>query len=293
MNKQITLDALASQFAIKQNELNQYESAVYEPAITSLTNEIREWFKSTLDIIPFNLTYSNDMGVELTPVNSDWPSKINIRKKYSYYRDEVKNPYEIYYSAQHSTVDHNNVVYLTMLGKIASNIELIIDSMDNMWVEAYRNIVKPYKEMNNELYKIEQEVNRVKQEIHTTNREGYKAIGFEHTISSQLICEITDYSTGKYELTSKPKQFSLTTGRSRWDYVSVVEYKVIGKGKYNKIQLQVKTHPNHDWTNIEVKQDYFDDFIADVYEWETSGKQSSDYTQIKRYERYEGAKQTA
>jgi hypothetical protein len=54
----------------------------------------------------------------------------------------------------------------------------------------------------------------------------------------------------------------------------------------------VKDHPDRDWMDIEVKQDYFDEFIADVYQWETSGKQISDESQTKRFERYEGAKQT-
>jgi len=39
---------------------------------------------------------------------------------------------------------------------------------------------------------------------------------------------------------------------------------------------------------------YFDEFIADVYQWEASGKQSSDESQTQRFERYsERAKQTA
>ena len=108
------------------------------------------------------------------------------------------------------------------------------------------------------------------------------------------MCEIIDYSNSNYELVSKPKYFNLTTGRGRWDYTNVVEYRVIGLGKYNRIQLMVKDHPDRDWMNVEIKQDYFDEFIADVYQWEASGKQSSDESQTQRFERYsEKAKQTA
>ena len=293
MNKQIILDALASQFATKQNELSQYEAAVYDPAINNLNNEVREWFKTALDIIVHNITYSNGEGIEITPFDERWANKISIRKKYSYYRDENLNPYEIYYSQSHNTVDHNNMFYLTVLGKVASNIELVIDKIDNSWIEAYRNIARPYNDLNNELYKLEQEVNRVKQEIHENNREGYKAVGFEHSVSSQLVCEITDYSIGNYELNTHPKRINLTTGRGKWDYIDVSAYRVIGQGKYNKVSLLVKTQYHHDWTGIEVKQDYFNDFVADVYHWETTGKEISDETQTKRFNRYEGAKQTA
>lgn len=293
MNKQIILDALAAQFATKQNELSQYESAVHYPAINDLNNDVRAWFKTTLDIITHNLTYNNDAGVEITPLDETWSNKISIRRKYSYSRNENQNPFEISYSSSYGTVDHNNMFYLTVLGKVASNIDLIIEKIENNWIEAYRNIAKPYNELTNELYKLEQEVNRVKQEIHENNREAYKAIGFEHSISSQLVCEITDYSTGNYQLNVHPKRINLTTGRGRYDYCNVVAYRVVGPGKYNKVSLLIKSHSNHDWTGIEVKQDYFNDFVADVYQWETNGKQSSDETQTKRFNRYEGAKQVA
>lgn len=293
MNKQIILDALASQFAIKQNELSQYESAVYDPAINNLNNEVREWFKTALDVIVHDITYNNDHGIEITPFNDKWPGRINIRKKYSYSRNENQNPFDINYSSSYGTVEHNNMFYLTVLGKVASNIELIIEKIENTWVEIYQSIKKPYNELGNELYKLEQEVNRVKQDIHENNREAYKAIGFEHSISSQLVCEITDYSTGNYELNVHPKRINLTTGRGRYDYIDVSAYRIVGQGKYNKISLLVKTQYHHDWTGIKVKQDYFNDFVADVYQWETTGKQSSDESQTKRFNRYEGAKQTA
>ena len=292
MNKQIILDALAAQFATKQNELLQYESTVYNPAIDNLNNEVREWFKSTLDVIVHDITYNNDHGIEITPFNDKWPGRINIRKKYSYSKSEI-NPFDITYSSSYGTVEHNNMFYLTVLGKVASNIELVIEKIENTWVEIYRNIKKPYNELGNELYKLEQEVNRVKQEIHENNREGYKAIGFEHSISSQLVCEITDYSTGNYQLNVHPKRINLTTGRGRYDYVDVSAYRVVGQGKYNKVSLLVKTQYHNDWTGIEVKQDYFNDFVADVYHWETTGKEMSDETQTKRFNRYEEAKQTA
>jgi hypothetical protein len=293
MNKQIILDALAAQFATKQNEFLQYETAVYNPAVDNLNNEVREWFKSTLDVIVHDITYNNDHGIEITPFNNKWPGRINIRKKYSYSRNEDQNPFDISYSSSYGTVEHNNMFYLTVLGKVASNIELVIEKIENTWVETYRNIKKPYNNLSDELYKLEQEVNRVKQEIHENNREGYKAIGFEHSISSQLVCEITDYSIGNYELNIHPKRINLTTGRGRYDYVDVVAYRVVGQGKYNKVSLLIKAQPNHEWTDIEVKQDYFNDFVADVYQWETHGKQSSDESQTKRFNRYEGAKQTA
>ena len=293
MNKQIILDALASQFATKQNEFEQYETTVYNPALTGLNKSISDWFSSVLNVSPYSAKYTGDT-LEIVPVEDGrWPSAINIRKQYSY-RDDEDNYYDIDYRSSHTKINTTNMYYLTILGKVAQHIALIIDNIENEWKPAYKTIYQPYWELNGELYKLEQEINRIKQEIHQNNREGYKTVGFQHAISPQLVCEIVDYSTSNYELVSKPKYFNLTTGRGRWDYLGVVEYRVVGLGKYNKVQLMVKDHPDRDWMNVEVKQDYFDEFIADVYQWETNGKQSSDESQTKRFERYsEGAKQTA
>jgi hypothetical protein len=293
MNKQIILDALASQFATKQNEFEQYETTVYNPALVRLNQSIHDWFSSVLSISPYNVKYTENT-LEIVPTEDGrWPSAINIRKQYSY-RDDEDNYYDIDYRSSHTKINTTNMYYLTVLGKVAQHVALIIDNIENEWKPAYKEIYKPYWELNSELYKLEQEINRVKQEIHQNNREAYKEIGFQHTISPQLMCEVIDYSTSNYELVSKPKYFNLTTGRGRWDYTSVVEYRVIGLGKYNRIQLMIKDHPDRDWMNVEIKQDYFDEFIADVYQWEASGKQLSDESQTQRFERYsERAKQTA
>jgi hypothetical protein len=266
---------------------------VYNPALVRLNQSIHDWFSSVLSVSPYNVKFT-DNTLEIVPVeDGNWPGEISIRKHYSY-RDNEDNYYDVNYSSSHSKVSTVNMYYLTTLGKIAQHSALIIDNIENEWKPAYKEIYKPYWELNGELYKLEQEINRIKQEIHQNNREGYKTVGFQHAISSQLICEIVDYSTSNYELVSKPKYFNLTTGRGRWDYLGVVEYRVVGLGKYNKVQLMVKDHPDRDWMNVEIKQDYFDEFIADVYQWETNGKQSSDDSQTQRFERYsERAKQTA
>jgi hypothetical protein len=53
MSKQIILDALASQFSVKQNEFVQYETTVYEPALVELNKTISDWFSSVLEINPY------------------------------------------------------------------------------------------------------------------------------------------------------------------------------------------------------------------------------------------------
>ena len=292
MSKQIILDALASQFAVKQNELVQYETTVYQPAVAKFNESIRDWFGSVLFIRPHSAKYTGDT-LEIVPTEDGrWPSAINIRKHYSY-RDDENNYYDIDYRSSHNKAEMANIYYLTTLGKIAQNVNLIIENIENEWKPAYKAIHTPHYQLISELRTLENEINAVKRDIHTSKRETYKAAGFEHTVSPRLYCKM-NYDTNQYELTEIPTEFNLETGRGKWDYIYVNAYRVVGSAKYNKIALQIKRKGDLHWSDIDVKGDYFDSFIETVYDWETSKKAKSDADETTRYNRYVGqAEQTA
>jgi hypothetical protein len=292
MSKQIILDALASQFATKQNEFIQYETTVYSPALEGLNKSISDWFSSVLSVSPYSAKYTGDT-LEIVPIEDGrWPSAINIRKHYSY-RDDENNYYDVDYRASHNKVDTNNMYYLTTLGKVAQHVALIIDNIENEWKPAYKAIYKPYYELNNELRKLENEINTVKRDIHIAKREEYKVAGFEHTISPYNHCKY-NYDTTQYELVEMLKELRLETGRGKWDYIHINAYRVIGPAKYNKIALQIQKLGNAQWIDIDVKGDYFDSFIETVYDWEISGKARYEAREFEQYNRYIGeAEQTA
>lgn len=292
MSKQIILDALASQFAVKQNELVQYESTVYEPALEGLNKTISDWFSSVLNMSPYSVKLKDDT-LEIIPTNDgNWPSTINIRKHYAY-RDDENNYYEIDYRSSHNKIDKNNIYYLTTLGKIAQHINLITSNIKEEWKPAYKAIYKPHYELISELRTLEQEVNAIKRDIHVSKRESYKVAGFEHTVSPHLHCKF-NYDANQYELVEVPNSFVLDTGRGKWDYTNVNAYRVIGPAKYNKIALRVKRVGDERWSDIDVKHDYFDSFIESVYAWETTNKARRDADETERYNRYtKEAKQTA
>jgi hypothetical protein len=284
MSKQIILDALASQFAVKQNEFIEYESTVYSPALDGLNKSISDWFSSVLSVSPHSAKYTGDT-LEIVPIEDGrWPSAINIRKHYSY-RDDENNYYDVDYRSSHNKVDTNNMYYLTTLGKVAQHVALIIDNIENEWKPAYKAIYKPYYELSNELRKLENEINIVKQDIHTAEREEYKVAGYEHTISPYVGCKM-NYDNDQWELEEMKHEFNLETGRGRWDYVYVNAYRVVGPAKYNKIALQYKRKDDLHWIDIEVKHDYFDSFIETVYDWETNKKAKRDADETERYNRY-------
>jgi len=286
MSKQIILDALASQFAIKQNEFIEFETTVHNPALERLNKSISDWFSSVLNVSPHSAKYTGDT-LEIVPMNEDngrWPSAIHIRKHYSY-RDDENNYYDIDYRSSHNKVDTNNMYYLTILGKMAQHSALIIDNIENEWKPAYKLIHIPHYELSSELGKLEREINQIKQDIDVAKREEYKVAGFEHTISPNLYCKI-NYDTDQYELVEQPRTFQLETGRGKWDYTHVNAYRVVGPAKYNKIALQVKKQDDTRWLDVEVKGDYFDSFIETVYDWERSKRDKYNASETERFNRY-------
>jgi hypothetical protein len=292
MSKQIILDALAAQFAVKQNEFTQYDTTVYQPALAELNKTVSDWFSMVLDLNPYRLTFNGDY-VEITPSDEGkWHSMITIRKNSGWGIE--KDTYSIDYRSGYGKAENQtDMYYLTTLGKVAQNIDLIVENMKSEWKPAHQAIYKPYYELSNELGKLESEINGIKQQIHSDNRETYKAPGFEHTVTSQLACKM-NYDTNEYELKTVPYTIRLETGSGKWDYMWVNAYKVIGPAKYRKIAIQVKRNEGDErWEDIEVKGEFFDQFIAEVYNWETRLREKRDEDETKRYNKFVEAKQTA
>lgn len=292
MSKQIILDALASQFAAKQNEFTQYETTVYHPALDVLNLSVKDWFSRVLEINPYNLTFHGDY-IEITPSDEGkWHSTITVRRSSGWGIE--KDTYLIDYRSGYGKAENEtDMYYLTTLGKIAQNIDLIVENLKSEWKPAHKAIYKPYYELSNDLGTLEREINTVKQQIHADNRETYKVPGFEHTLTSQLACKM-NYDTNEYELKTVPYTVRLETGSGKWDYMWVNAYKVIGPAKYRKIAIQVKRDENAErWEDVEVKGEFFDQFISEVYNWETRLREKRDEDETQRYNRFVEAKQTA
>jgi len=292
MSKQIILDALAAQFAVKQNEFTQYDTTVYQPALAELNKTVSDWFSRVLELNPYRLTFNGDY-VEITPSDEGkWHSMITIKRNSGWGIE--KDTYSIDYRSGYGKAENQtDMYYLTTLGKVAQNIDLIVENMKSEWKPAHQAIYKPYYELSNELGKLESEINGIKQQIHSDNREVYKAPGFEHTVTSQLACKM-NYDTNEYELKTVPYTIRLETGSGKWDYMWVNAYKVIGPAKYRKIAIQVKRNEGDErWEDVEVKGEFFDQFIAEVYNWETRLREKRDEDETKRYNKFVEAKQTA
>lgn len=292
MSKQIILDALASQFAAKQNEFTQYETTVYHPALDVLNLSVKDWFSRVLEINPYNLTFHGDY-IEITPSDEGkWHSTITVRRSSGWGIE--KDTYLIDYRSGYGKAENQtDMYYLTTLGKIAQNIDLIVENLKSEWKPAHKAIYKPYYELSNDLGTLEREINTVKQQIHADNRETYKVRGFEHTLTSQLACKM-NYDTNEYELKTVPYTVRLETGSGKWDYMWVNAYKVIGPAKYRKMAIQVKRDENAErWEDVEVKGEFFDQFISEVYNWETRLRAKRDEDETQRYNRFVEAKQTA
>lgn len=289
MNKQIILDALTLQHATKENEFLQFESTTHNPALTKLNESISNWLADNMNLNLHKVKFYSNI-LEITPPFNEekvWPNKIEIRK----YQDvKDKNYYEINYTSNCHKVNENNIDYLTTLGRIAAHFPLITEKIESKWQLEYDEIIKPYYVMTSELRKLEQEMKTIKQEIDNHNRDAYKAKGFQHTLSPWLNCTYVGKEDKAYELIECKKVLQLQIGKGKWDCVYVNTYRVVGPTKYNKIAIQIKKDIDAPWVDIKVKNDYFNNFINDVYMWEIYGKEIVDTRQTDSYNAYMGKK---
>jgi hypothetical protein len=287
MDKQVIIDALDAQIKVKQEERNQYEKTIYLPALAELDESIKQWLSSELSMDVYEVKYKGDNDLDIIPTiigSGTWTYTISILKRSDY---GGKYFYEINYRSSLGKVQDDNIYYLTTLGKIAANFSVITEKMENDWENTYQVIRQPYIQLKSKLNDLEYEVNKLAAEKAVADRETYKAVGFEHTVAPQIVCK-TNYDTNEYELVETSNSCVLTTGRGKWDYIHVNSYRVVGPAKYNKIALIVKTGASDKWRDIEVKYDYFDQFIQQVYHWEMNTKHWRDADETKRYNKYIG-----
>jgi len=159
------------------------------------------------------------------------------------------------------------------------------------WKAEYQQYAqKRYATFEQPISHTEFAIRKTEAEILEEGLASYKQAGFTHTVSSRTECERhynVDYQLeGAYTLEVKPNQyFDLQTGRSRYDYVRVYAFEVVGHIKNGKVEMNVKTTAVEDgsFSPVVVTKARFDDFIATVYNWENFDRAKYNAKQTERY----------
>jgi hypothetical protein len=290
---QTTLTALQSQLESQKEASKYYYDNVFAKEIATLEASIVEWFcKFTGETYTIKIE-SGGETLQIYSLDQEkadmWRHNAITINYYSRYNEEAKAKLS-FYSKECEYDDTKTIAYLKTLGMVAVLLNQINFMMPTWKAEYQQYAQKRYATFEQPISHTEFAIRKTEAEILKEGLASYKQAGFTHTISSRTECERhynVDYQLeGAYTLEIKPNQyFDLQTGRSRYDYVRVYAFEVVGHVKNGKVEMNIKTTAVEDgsFSPVVVTKARFDDFIATVYNWENFDRAKYNAKQTERY----------
>jgi hypothetical protein len=290
---QTTLTALQSQLESQKEASKYYYDNVFAKEIATLEASIVEWFcKFTGETYTIKIE-SGGETLQIYSLDQEkadmWRHNAITINYYSRYNEEAKAKLS-FYSKECEYDDTKTIAYLKTLGMVAVLLNQINFMMPTWKAEYQQYAQKRYATFEQPISHTEFAIRKTEAEILEQGLASYKQAGFTHTVSSRTECERhynVDYQLeGAYTLEIKPNQyFDLQTGRSRYDYVRVYAFEVVGHVKNGKVEMNIKTTAVEDgsFSPVVVTKARFDDFIATVYNWENFDRAKYNAKQTERY----------
>lgn len=290
---QTTLTALKSQLESQKEASKYYYENVFSKEVASLEASIVEWFyKFTGETYKINIESGGETLQIYAPNNDEqdlWRHNAITIYYYERYTEEAKCSLN-YYSTECDNDNTKVISYLKTLGMVATLLPQINFKMPTWKAEYKQYAQKRYATFEQPISDTEFAIRKTEKEIAEQGIAEYSNAGFKHTISSRTVCErhfnIGIDQEGAYTLEKNPKYCNLQTGRGRYDYVGVYAFEVVGHIKGGKVEMNILTtcDPNQPlFTPITVTKARFNNFIADVYHWETVQREKDAANQIEKF----------
>ena len=290
MNNQIILSALESQLATKKSELDSYETSKSEPAFKTATQEVLESLRENVSNLIPDITLTSDR-IEIMRNSQRWSSVTIYLESEWRSEDKTKCAKMNWYGSSATTKEENILNDVQIFGAVASKLSWIEYYFLNNWRPRLLEISKPVDDMRSEIYKIESSICDVQNKVRHEGITTYKQEGFACVLTPTLnIFRNWEVEGNPYQLQSSIPNIQLSTGRGKWDYVYPKSFKVLKTNKY-KTTLEV-TQTNDTVKECTVTAKSFDQFISEVYNWQTdNAKKHNDKTTERFNSEY--AKQSA
>jgi hypothetical protein len=290
MNNQIILSALESQLATKKSELDSYETSKSEPAFKTATQEVLESLRENVSNLIPDITLTSDR-IEIMRNSQRWSSVTIYLESEWRSEDKTKCAKMNWYGSSATTKEENILNDVQIFGAVASKLSWIEYYFLNNWRPRLLEISKPVDDMRSEIYKIESSICDVQNKVRHEGITTYKQEGFACVLTPTLnISRNWEVEGNPYQLQSSIPNIQLSTGRGKWDYVYPKSFKVLKTNKY-KTTLEV-TQTNDTVKECTVTAKSFDQFISEVYNWQTdNAKKHNDKTTERFNSEY--AKQSA
>ena len=289
MNKQITLTALETLFATKKAESEAYFETVRNPATKSKNTEIFSWFRDNVsNLIPKIDASSNRIEIMKSTSPHGWTG-CTIYLEREWKTDEQYCRMN-WYGSSANVSDQNTLNDLQIFGAIAANLSKIEHEFINDWKPSFDAIEDGCKQLNTEIYGIQNTISQLKSEIRQEDLDRYKKEGFSLTLDKYLEIEKNwDNENSDYELIEKDARIKLQTGRSNHDYAQVSAFKILKTNKYKTtLEVSLTNYRSTDPRSVrtyEVTSAKFDQFVQEAYNWQNGGSKEINDRAKTRFER--------
>lgn len=281
-NKQVMLEALQAQLLVKQNEVSEYTTNVFNVNLQSLNDEILEWFHQNIRLSILKADISSE-SLTMHTQKDRWANRLEF-SIINTWREKEALEFQFNWSSGNTHSDPNDIEYGITIGRICQNYETIKDLFLNNWSKRCKEISIALRQLQSPIDALHRSIRELESDIENDQKASFMKPGFSLKLKSYKSIEWVrseDYSSNDRELQDKPGELKLQTGRSKYDYTFVREFTVNKKVGY-KYELTIVDYGGNT-RNYQVTTKQFEDFIDKVVSWQNKDAQEkSDYA-VKRF----------
>jgi len=281
-NKQVMLEALQAQLLVKQNEVSEYTTNVFNVNLQSLNDEILEWFNQNIRLSILKADISSE-SLTMHTQKDRWANRLEFSIRNAW-REKEAPEFQFNWSSGNTHSDPSDIEYGITIGRICENHETIKDLFLNNWSKRCKEISIALRQLQSPIDALHRSIRELESDIENDQKTSFMKPGFSLKFKSYKSIEWVrseDYSSNERELQDNPGELKLQTGRSKYDYTFVREFTVNKKVGY-KYELTIVDHGGNT-RNYQVTTKQFEDFIDKVVSWQNKDAQEkSDYA-VKRF----------
>jgi hypothetical protein len=264
--KQILYNALVSQLEAKKIDCERYNNEIYTPAFETLSENIKEWFTSRINTRFKKFEFTGEQ-ITLNMLDDSWRGDVSVRMR-GWGSDGRYMEMDWSGDSVSSNGNLSSIDRAMLIGEMATNFHLIENRFRTDWHPQYLKMIDEKNEYTKSYDDLKTALKSLENEIKQDTVESMKQIGFEIKSFKPYVQADYEYVNNKrkYYIKERLQNFSIQTGRSKYETTYATGFKVLSK-KGNKYKVEIYRENN--MRTYDILEKKFDDFIDKVAYWET------------------------
>jgi len=194
-----------------------------------------------------------------------------------------------WYESRCKSTESEHIEYLKCLGEIAALLPTI-EAEWHKWYEEY----KEYSSAKQVYYSAIDTTQRVIYDTQMLIAKGeieqYKKVGFKCELKPKIECkrdfDVERGTFGDYKLYEEPASIRLEHGYGKWDHTYIDSFEIVKELKRSKMLVRIKPTNYATEMEYELTPKFFEPFIQDVYNWQTSGAEEKSLNTYKFFDNH-------